>query len=77
MAKKTIHPLPRINPIAKRLNAEADRFAAKAKDLLMLTWHRLGDKTTISEKDARLIRDHEIRAEVYRSAARIAVEEGL
>ncbi len=60
------------NTLIPTLEAEAERFKAKAQDHALAALHQSADGRSISELDARLIRDHEIRSETYRAAARFA-----
>jgi hypothetical protein len=53
--------------------AEAARFNAKAKDVALAALHKSADGRSINEQDPRLIRDHEIRAEVFATAATMGV----
>lgn len=53
------------------LDAEAARFTQLAKEYLFQAYHRSGG---INDLDKRLVRDHEIRAETYKDAARMAVK---
>lgn len=52
-----------------RLDAEAVRFKQLAKDTALSALHKSPDGRVINELDARLTRDHEIRAETYHAAA--------
>ena len=58
----------------QRLNQEADRFQAKAKDLALTALHKAQYESAIDPRDARLIRDHELRAETFRAAAALISE---
>lgn len=54
------------------LERESDRFKDKAKNHALTALHKSPDGRSINEQDARLIRDHEVRAETYKTAATIA-----
>ena len=51
------------------LNAEGARFQALAQTAALKALHKSPDGKTINDQDARMIRDHEIRAESFASAA--------
>lgn len=53
------------------LLGEAERYNGKAQEHAMSALRRSEDGRTITALDARLIRDHEVRAETYKAAARI------
>lgn len=53
------------------LDKEAVRFKARAIDATYAAINKSPDKRTITELDARLIRDHEIRSQTFKDAARI------
>jgi len=57
------------NPFPSLLRAEADRYLALARDHAIKSLHKNADGRTITELDARLIRDHELRAECFKEAA--------
>lgn len=58
--------------LVKYLENEAAKFTAKASAHAMRALHGSPDGRSINELDARLIRDHEIRAETYKTSATIA-----
>lgn len=62
-------------PLVDYLDREAMRFKAKATEHAYAALKK-GDGLSINEKDARLIRDHEIRSETFKEAARIAAGHG-
>jgi hypothetical protein len=57
--------------LAEHLKTEADRFKRLAETKALESLHK-GDGRNITELDARMIRDHEIRAETYRTCATLA-----
>jgi len=54
-----------------RLESEAALYSQFAKDHAARALHRSADGRSINELDARRIRDHEIRAESFKTAARL------
>lgn len=47
------------------------RFTNLAREAMARALHKSADGRSINELDARLIRDHEIRAETFKAAARL------
>jgi len=64
----------KLNDVKTSMTQQAEHFRAKARDVAMASLRRSADGRTINELDARLIRDHEIRAEVFATAARMCGE---
>jgi hypothetical protein len=60
------------SPLINYLETEALRFKQLAQQLSLAALHKSPDGRSINELDARLIRDHEVRAETYTIAATIA-----
>lgn len=60
-----------VTKIVPALEAEAARFKDKTRELAMTALRKSADGRSITELDARLIRDHEMRSETYLDAARI------
>lgn len=58
--------------LQKHLSLQAAHFQTKAREIAMSGLRKSADGKTITDADARLIRDHEIRAEVFATAARMA-----
>ena len=53
------------------LESEAERFKQKAQQHAITALHKSPDGRSINELDARLIRDHEVRAETFKAAATV------
>lgn len=64
----------KITLMEEALLGEHLRFAALAREVAILALHKSADGRTINEADARLIRDHEIRAETFKVAARLIAD---
>lgn len=58
--------------LTSRLNAEADRYKRLAETTALSALHKSADGRTINDLDARMIRDHEMRAETFRTCAKLA-----
>lgn len=59
---------PKIRQAAAKLLLEASRFKARSDELIVKAYHSAG---LPNAETARLIRDHEIRAESFKEAARL------
>ena len=58
--------------LTDKLNTEADRYKRLAETTALSALHKSADRRTINDLDARMIRDHEIRAETFRTCAKLA-----
>lgn len=64
-------------PLSATLDLEADRYKRLAETTALSALHKSADGRTINDLDARMIRDHEMRAETFRTCAKLAFEAGL
>jgi len=55
-----------LKQITEKFDTESTRFKELADHLIVAAYHKEGGAT---ERDKRLIRDHEVRAETYATAA--------
>lgn len=71
MKNQTTPLIPPQGRAAELLVEQAAHFRALAKDQAITSLHKSPDGRSITEQDARLIRDHEIRAETFKTAAKL------
>lgn len=64
----------RILTVTGTLDDEARRYKKLAAEIAMAALKKSADGKTITDLDARLIRDHEIRAESFKTDAKIVHE---
>lgn len=64
----------RILTVTGTLDDEARRYKKLAQEAALSALKKSADGKTINDLDARLIRDHEIRAESFKTAAKIVHE---
>lgn len=64
----------RILLVTGTLDDEARRYKKLAAETALSALNKSADGKTITDADARLIRDHEIRAESFKTAAKIVHE---